>query len=91
MLSRRDSRPRCRHTRSVRYGGLELRPEKDLAIVSKDADFRQRSFLSGHPPKVLWIRVGNCSTAAIEALMRARRPEIEQFLEDRQKSFLALF
>ena len=26
-----------------------------LAIVAKDADFRQRSFLEGHPPKVLEV------------------------------------
>jgi predicted nuclease of predicted toxin-antitoxin system len=26
-----------------------------LAIVTKDADFRQRSFLEGHPPKVLEV------------------------------------
>jgi predicted nuclease of predicted toxin-antitoxin system len=30
--------------------------------VSKDAEFHQRSFLLGHPPKVVWIRRGNCST-----------------------------
>lgn len=28
-----------------------------LAIVSKDADFHQRSFVYGAPPKVVWIRV----------------------------------
>ena len=31
-------------------------------IVSKEAEFQQRSFLLGHPPKVVWIRRGNCST-----------------------------
>lgn len=34
-----------------------------LAIISKDADFRQLSFLHGFPPKVVWLRVGNRSTA----------------------------
>ena len=29
----------------------------ELAIVTKDSDFRQRSFLHGHPPKVIWIGV----------------------------------
>ena len=41
-------------------------------IVSKDADFRQRSFLYGHPPKVIWIRLGNCSTREIARLLRDR-------------------
>ena len=31
-----------------------------FAIVSKDADFHQRSFLLGAPPKVIWIQRGNC-------------------------------
>ena len=30
----------------------------ELAIVSKDSDFRQLSFTFGHPPKVVWIRRG---------------------------------
>jgi predicted nuclease of predicted toxin-antitoxin system len=27
-----------------------------FAIVSKDSDFHQRSFLYGPPPKVVWVR-----------------------------------
>lgn len=61
-----------------------------FAIVTKDGDFRQRSFVLGHPPKVIWIRLGNCSTKAIEALLRSRAGEIEEFLGNEQKSFLAL-
>jgi predicted nuclease of predicted toxin-antitoxin system len=61
-----------------------------FAVVTKDADFRQRSFLLGHPPKIVWLRLGNCSTKAIEALLRSRAPEIEVFLADEQKSFLGL-
>jgi predicted nuclease of predicted toxin-antitoxin system len=40
------------------------------AVVSKDADFRQRTFLYGSPPKVVWIRLGNCSTRAVEIILR---------------------
>jgi predicted nuclease of predicted toxin-antitoxin system len=61
-----------------------------LAIVTKDADFRQRSFLLGHPPKIIWLRLGNCSTKAIEAALRSRAVEIEEFLADDEKSFLIL-
>ena len=35
--------------------------EHDLTIVNKDADFNNRAFLYGPPPKVVWIRRGNCS------------------------------
>jgi predicted nuclease of predicted toxin-antitoxin system len=62
----------------------------DFAIVTKDADFRQRSFLSGYPPKIVWLRMGNCSTRAIAELLRSRAADIEDFLSDEQKSFLSL-
>ena len=61
-----------------------------FAIVTKDSDFRQRSFLLGHPPKIIWLRLGNCSTTAIEALLLKRATAIEEFLADEQKSFLVL-
>ena len=40
--------------------------ENGFAIASKDADFQQRALLLGFPPKVIWVRLGNCSTADIE-------------------------
>ncbi len=61
-----------------------------FTIVTKDADFRQRSFLLGHPPKIVWLRLGNCSTKALEALLRSRAAELKEFLADEQKSFLGL-
>ena len=62
----------------------------DLAIVSKDADFLQRSLLFGHPPKVIWIRRGNCSTTQIEALLRDHHYEVQAFNDDRITAFLAI-
>lgn len=34
----------------------------EFVIVSKDSDFAQRSSLLGSPPKVIWVRIGNCTT-----------------------------
>ncbi len=59
----------------------------DLTILTKDGDFRQRSFLLGHPPKIVWLRTGNCTTATIESLVRQYFVEIELFLADERKSF----
>ena len=64
--------------------------EHGLAIVSKDADFRQRSFSFGHPPKVVWIQRGNCSTAEILELLRERQPSLLAFAEDEDGALLAL-
>lgn len=59
-------------------------------LVSKDSDFRQMSFLFGAPPKVVWIRLGNCSTADILTLLRNRRPALQSFWEDPEPAFLVL-
>lgn len=45
--------------------------EQGYMIASKDSDFRQLAFLFGPPPKGIWFRVGNCSTAAIAAVLRS--------------------
>ena len=61
-----------------------------FVIVSKDADFHQRSFLLGPPPKVVWIRRGNCKTADIEVLLRVHHRDLSSFGKDAQAAFLAL-
>jgi predicted nuclease of predicted toxin-antitoxin system len=50
-------------------------------IVTKDSDFHERSLLYGIPPKVIWIKTGNCSTAQIENLMRTHSVIIHNFNE----------
>jgi predicted nuclease of predicted toxin-antitoxin system len=61
-----------------------------FVIVSKDTDFQHRALLLGHPPKVVWVRLGNCSTAAVAALLRARQADLVAFDSDPAVSFLAL-
>jgi predicted nuclease of predicted toxin-antitoxin system len=61
-----------------------------LTIVSKDDDFHQRSFLYGHPPKVIWLRLGNCSTSRIEAALRQHLAEIKRFEADATAAFLVI-
>jgi predicted nuclease of predicted toxin-antitoxin system len=52
---------------------------ESFAIVSKDYDFRERSYLEGAPPKVVWLDVGNAGTKAIEELLRRERTRPESF------------
>ncbi|PYR87478.1 MAG: hypothetical protein DMF84_31625 [Acidobacteria bacterium] len=44
-----------------------------FAIVSKDSDFRERSYVEGFPPKVIWLDVGTAGTAAIGELLTRTR------------------
>jgi len=64
--------------------------DRGMTIVSKDSDFHQASFLRGSPPKVIWIRRGNCTTADIETLLRSNRTEILAFGDDPMAAFLAI-
>jgi predicted nuclease of predicted toxin-antitoxin system len=64
--------------------------EHGYTVASKDSDFRELAFLSGPPPKVVWIRRGNCTTEEIEQLLEAHDAGLRQFLADADTSLLAL-
>ena len=59
-------------------------------IVSKDTDFYQRSMVFGHPPKFLWLRIGNCSTALAVDLLRRNAELIRAFGVSEAESVLIL-
>lgn len=59
-------------------------------IVTKDADFRQLSFVYGAPPRVIWMSVGDATTAQIEQVLSACVAEITAFHEDPEAAFLVL-
>jgi len=64
--------------------------EHGHVIVSKDEDFAERALLEGPPPKVVWIQLGNCTTEALEALLRAHREEMLAFAADTRASLIVL-
>ena len=59
-------------------------------IVSKDSDFHERSVYLGAPPKVVWIRRGNCSTETIEQLMRVHAGDVANLSTDDAARLLIL-
>jgi predicted nuclease of predicted toxin-antitoxin system len=64
--------------------------DNGLMIVSKDSDMHQRSFVYGYPPKIIWVRLSNCSTSDVERLLRRSFTAIKAFYEDEHASFLSL-
>ena len=64
--------------------------QQSFMIVSKDADFHQRSFVFGFPPKVVWVQLGNCTTAEVEQMIRKNLVAIKDFYEDAEAAFLVL-
>jgi predicted nuclease of predicted toxin-antitoxin system len=61
-----------------------------FTIVTKDDDFRQRSFLSGAPPKIVWLSIGNAGTPRIAQLLVDNSQMIEAFFRDANDSLLIL-
>ncbi len=62
----------------------------DCLIVTKDIDFTFLSMRFGFPPKVVWIRLGNCTTSEIENLLKDNYDNISAFY-DNEGGILALF
>lgn len=88
--------PGSTHVREVGLRGAEdwqiwdYGRAQGFAIISKDADFRERSFVEGFPPKVIWLDVGNAGTTMIAGLLRRERRRIEAFEKLDETSFLIL-
>jgi predicted nuclease of predicted toxin-antitoxin system len=64
--------------------------ENGFAIVTKDGDFSELSVLRGSPPKVIWLRIGNCTTVRAGFLLRDAYPRIQAFLSAVEENCLVL-
>ncbi|MEH2121856.1 DUF5615 family PIN-like protein [Nostoc sp.] len=62
----------------------------DFVIASKDSDFHQRSLLYGHPPKFIYLRIGNSPTSKIVQILRDNFGIISQFGNSEVESILVL-
>lgn len=91
-----DLYPGSVHVRNIGLGGSadvsvwEHATAKGFLLVSKDEDFHRLSVLRGFPPKVVWIRLGNCSTSDIEQLLRKRFEQVVAFAAHEEAAFIAL-
>jgi predicted nuclease of predicted toxin-antitoxin system len=68
----------------------EYARQNGFTLVTQDADFSEMSDIFGHPPKVIWIRLGNCSTARIESILRHHHQAIASLDEDVTTHILTL-
>lgn len=60
----------------------EYAKNHNYCIVSFDADFFDISNLKGHPPKIIWLRTGNTTTANLEKLLILKYEVIEDFIKN---------
>ena len=92
----RDAFPESHHVRLLGAGGAsdehvwQLAIDHGCVLVTKDEDFHRFSVLRGAPPKVVWLRIGNCTTGEILTLLLDSRIEIERFVDHDEATVLEL-
>jgi len=64
--------------------------ENDFTIVTKDSDFTDASVLVGCPPKVIWLRIGNCATKEALSALRNNFELIRRFIGTERECCLAI-
>ena len=88
--------PASRHVRTVGLREAADRliwryaAENGFVIVSKDADFHERALQIGAPPKVISLKLGNCTVEAVEQLLRRHYADILTFGEDNEPVLVLL-
>ena len=96
MLALESLSPGSAHLRAVGFAmaaeetGWNFVQQQGFARVSKAIEFDHRRRLFGHPPQVVWGRLGNGTTAQREALWRTGQAERLVFDHDAHASFRAL-
>ncbi|WP_373056931.1 DUF5615 family PIN-like protein [Zunongwangia sp. H14] len=58
----------------------EFARDNGFAIVTFDADFFDLSNLKGHPPKIIWLRMGNTTTNNLEKVFMEKKELFAEFL-----------
>lgn len=61
-----------------------------FAIVTKDSDFVEISALHGHPPKIIWLNLGNVSNAIVQAKLLGHAETMMAFLESGEDGVLEI-
>lgn len=69
----------------------EFAKANGFAIVTQDADLAELASLLGSPPKVIWLRAGNQTTAATADLLRRHAPTIQSFEGDDSTACLEIY
>jgi len=69
----------------------EYAKENNYTIITFDADFYELANIKGHPPKIIWLRMGNTTTKSIAEKMISLQSVIADFiLSDDQEEIACL-
>jgi len=60
----------------------EFAKRENFIIVTKDADFNDMSVIRGHPPYIVWLRIGNSRVSQLETNIRLHQAIIEEGIRE---------
>ncbi len=89
--------PGTSHVRPLRLDqtpDTELREyaaQQGFTLVTKNTDLVDLCVLRGAPPKVIWLRLGNCSTALVRDVLQSNQTRILSFGKHESEVVLSLF
>jgi predicted nuclease of predicted toxin-antitoxin system len=63
----------------------------EFTLVTKNTDMVDLCVVKGAPPKVLWLRVGNCATTLINHVLEVNDDRIRRFGAAESEVVLSLF
>lgn len=84
----------------VFYCGLDKSSDRDVrlyaevndfVIVTKDSDYCDLALLFGYPPKIIWIRRGNCKTRDIEQMLRDNYRKLQHMNADSDAAMITIY
>ena len=88
--------PDCAHVEDVGLRGASdeniwaYAHDHGFTILSKDEDFLSLALVRGAPPQVVWLQIGNASTAEIARLLLANAQELTNFAARLDEALLCL-
>jgi predicted nuclease of predicted toxin-antitoxin system len=91
-----DLYPQSAHVREVELQRAtdrqvwEFAEEEGYTIVTKDSDFNEMLVVWGSPPDVIWLRLGNCTTDAIERAIRNNADALEELAQSDETGLLEI-
>ena len=56
--------------------------DNEYNIVTLDSDFYDIVTLNGHPPKIIWLRLGNTSSLNLARVFSEHQENIKSFITD---------
>ena len=65
--------------------------DNEYLIVTRDNDFNDLISLKGFPPKIIWLKIGNCNNKTIADLLIRSKQTIQEFSISTEYGLLELY